>query len=217
MADEDIKELLPEESVLFDDEATEELLGEAEESKVVSAEIASDAQPVSQVEQESIAQESSLQRKLAEAEALAVEYKDKYLRSLAELENYRKRALRERADILRYAGEGLARDILEVVDTLEIAVNQIAGQVESQGETLADGVRLIFEKFSKILEAHSITAKSNKGEAFDPSYQEALASVPTSEYAPGTVIDILRKAYFFKDKLLRPGQVVVATEIVTPN
>ncbi len=157
--------------------------------------------------------EISLDDRLADAERLAQEFQDKYLRSLAELENFRKRALRERADILRYAGEGLARDILEVADTLELAL----GRSSSGDLSIADGVKLIADRLSKILESHAIYSKSCKGEMFNPEYLEALATVPTDVQPAGTVIEELRKAYFFKDKLLRAGQVVVAAEMAQPT
>lgn len=150
--------------------------------------------------------EGGLESRLLEAQAKADEYYDKYLRTYAELENLRKRAMKEKSEILRYAGESLARDILEVIDTLELALNQSSDKVDD----LLEGVRLVTDKFATILQAHSIISKTTKGDKFNPEFQEALATVPTSDVAPGTVLEEYRKPYFFRDKLLRVGQVVVS-------
>lgn len=131
---------------------------------------------------------------------------NKYLRAVAELENFRKRSIKERAEAAKYAGENIARDLLEVVDTLELALNQ----ADADGTTIIDGVRLVLERFNSILGNHSIRGDSSLGELFDPSRHEALATVPGSGAREGEIIEEFKKAYYFKDKLLRPGQVVVA-------
>ncbi|MDD2941695.1 MAG: nucleotide exchange factor GrpE [bacterium] len=131
---------------------------------------------------------------------------NKYLRAVAELENFRKRSIKERAEAAKYAGENIARDLLEVIDTLEIALNQ----TNTDGTTIIDGVRLVLERFNSILGNHSIRGESALGEMFDPSRHEALATVPGSGAREGEIIEEFKKAYYFKDKLLRPGQVVVA-------
>ena len=139
---------------------------------------------------------------------------DKYLRALAEGENIKKRALKERAEVLKYAGEGLARDILEVIDDMENAVGQ-AGNVSNYSKESLDsvitGFKLVFDKFKLILDRHSIKGESAVGQMLDPKRHEALAAVPTADVPPGQIINEFRKPYFFKDKLLRPGQVVVAS------
>ena len=135
---------------------------------------------------------------------------DKYLRAVAELENYKKRAVKERSELLRYSGEYLARDILPVVDDLERAMLQ--GQLSS-AEDLLGGVRMIADQLVSVLNKHSIRSEDALGQMFDPSKHEALASVPSEGHEPGTIIDQLKKPYFFKDKLIRPGQVVVSAKV----
>jgi len=132
---------------------------------------------------------------------------DKFLRTAAELENVKKRVAKERSDLLKYAGESLARDLLDVSDNLERALLAAA---TSPGEEFVSGVKMIVEQLYQVFERHGIRGESALGSAFDPAKQEALASVPTLEKEPNSVIDEYRKTYFFKDKLLRPGQVVVA-------
>lgn len=153
---------------------------------------------------ESASQDSAATARL---EAEVKENYDKYLRAVAELENYKKRAIRERSDLLKYAGENIARDLLEVVDTFQLALAQ---NVEGVNEEFLKGIKMIFDRFIAILEQHSVRGESVLGKPFDPNTQQALASVPSSEHIPNTVIEEFKRAYFFKDKLLRPAQVVVA-------
>jgi molecular chaperone GrpE len=151
---------------------------------------------------------------LTELDAVRAEAKenyDKYLRAAAELENFKKRTVKERAELIRYAGEQLALDVLEIVDNLERALAQQGAQTSS--DELLQGVRLIYDHFLAVLEKHAVKAQDAIGKEFDPSQHEALATVPTAEHAPNTVIEQYRRAFFFKDKLLRPAQVVVAAAI----
>lgn len=134
---------------------------------------------------------------------------DKYLRSVAELENYKKRVIKERSELLKYAGENIARDLLEVVDNLERAVTQ----APPEGGAFVEGVQLVLSSFLSILDRHGIRGESCVGQQFDPSRQAALATVPTADVPPGTVLEQFRKLYFYKDKLLRPAQVVVSAQL----
>ncbi len=139
---------------------------------------------------------------------------DKYLRALAELENYKKRALKERSDLLRYAGEHLARDLLDVVDNLERA-----GKEQPQGvsEEFFKGIQMILSQFQQVLEKHGIKGEYEIGKNFDPEKHQAMTAVPTDDFEPGTIMEQFNKTYFFKDKLLRPAQVVVAKKPEDPS
>ena len=134
---------------------------------------------------------------------------DKYLRSVADLENYKKRVLKERSEMMRYAGEHLVRDILDPVDDLERAVSQ---QGTVSVDDVVKGIKLILDRFLSVLNKHGVTAADVVFTAFDPATCEALASVPTKDHPPGTVLEQYRKPFYFRDKLIRPGQVVVAVE-----
>lgn len=151
---------------------------------------------------------------LAKVKAEARENYDKFLRSAAELENFKRRASKERSELLKYAGEALAKDLLDVLDNLERA---ISASQSSTGEDFVSGVRMISEQFKSTMDRHGIRGESGIGGTFDPSKQEALASVPTADKEPGAILDEYRKAYFFKDKLLRPGQVIVASKLDEPK
>lgn len=142
------------------------------------------------------------------------ELKDRYMRTLADLDNIKKRHIKERSELQRYAGENMARDLLTILDDLERACAQSA---EVNTEELLTGVRMICDQFLAVLERHGITASHAVGEQFDPKHHEALATVPTGDHPSGTVIEQFKKAYFMRDKLLRPAQVVVSSALPEPQ
>lgn len=153
---------------------------------------------------------------LARLETEAKDNYDKYLRAVAEFENYKKRMIRERADLLKYAGESVARDLLEVLDDLERAVNAASavpndgGAAPTNPADFIAGVKLIKDRFVSIFDKHGIKGESAVGQPFDPNTHQALASVPVADVDPNIILDEFKKAYFYKDKLLRVGQVVVS-------
>lgn len=159
---------------------------------------------------EGIEGSEELSRIVAELRELADQNYDKYIRAVADLENTKKRFVKERSDLIRYAGDGLAKDLLEVVDNLERALKQATPDIK---EEFLAGLRMIHQSFVGVLDRHSIRGESAMGVRFDPLKHEALASVPTADVPAGTVLEEFKKAYFFKDKLLRAAQVVVATEV----
>lgn len=134
------------------------------------------------------------------------EMRDKYLRALAELENYKKRALRERSELLKYQGERILFDIVELADIMEIALAQQGGTLEQMRE----GFELTNKKLHEILSRWDVRCESALGKAFDPYKHRALSQVPTPNSEPGTVLNEMRKTFFYKDKLLRAGEVVVS-------
>jgi molecular chaperone GrpE len=148
-------------------------------------------------------------RQLTRAQAESRENFDKYIRALAELENVKKRAAKDRSDLLKYGNENIARDLLEVVDNFERALSQANyGSVEE----LLTGVKLIYDRLVSILNNYSVKGESAVGAVFDPSKHEALATISREGAAPNTVVEELKKAYFYKDKLLRAAQVVVSAQ-----
>jgi molecular chaperone GrpE len=153
-----------------------------------------------------VAQEE-LRGRLAEAEQSAAEHKDRYLRALADLENTKKRAIKDRADLLKYQGERIFAELLQVVDNMELALQH----ADANPESLKDGVQLIHKMLLDMLSKWEVRAESALGKEFDPNRHSALSKMPTAEHPSGTVLSEFRKAYFYKDKLLRPAEVVVAT------
>jgi molecular chaperone GrpE len=149
-----------------------------------------------------------LQAKLSEKEKEAGTHYDKFLREKAELENFKRRTQREKAEALRFANETLIRDLLSVVDNLERAVEHAQGG--GDGQPLVEGVKLVLRTFLDVLEKHGVSQVEAQGEAFDPTRHEALAQVESSAYPPNTVVEEHHKGYFLHDRLLRPALVTVA-------
>lgn len=148
--------------------------------------------------------------KVRELEAAVQENKEKYLRALADFENYKKRALKDRSDLLKYQGERVFTDLLDVIDSFERALSYDGAQM---GE-FKQGIELIYKLFNDFLAKWEVRGESAIGQVFDPNIHAALSQIPAEDVEPGQVVNELKKAYFYKDKLLRPAEVVVAVEVV---
>lgn len=155
-----------------------------------------------------LSSEDELQGELVRLRGEVDEAQERYIRLLAEFENFRRRTQRERADIIKYQGEQIVVDLLEVIDNVERAMTFAQGD----SEQFRGGVELIFRNFQGVLEKWGVRLESGVGKEFDPKIQSALSTLPTADSAPGTVVGELKKAAFFKDKLIRVGEVVVAGE-----
>ncbi len=144
----------------------------------------------------------------------ATETYDRLLRERAELENFKKRMHREKVEALRYATEPLLRDLLPVVDNIELAIQAAKAAGDQPGarqiEALLTGVEMVLHQFTEVLERHGVNRVSSVGEPFDPSRHEAVAHVESDEAAPGAVLEQYRAGYRLHDRLLRPAQVSVA-------
>jgi molecular chaperone GrpE len=149
-----------------------------------------------------------LRRQLDAKELEAKESYDRLLRQAAELENYKKRVAREKAEAIRYANESLVKDLLPVLDNLERALDHAKGG--GNGKPLLDGIEMVLKNFLETLGKHGVNQVSAVGEAFDPNKHEAIAQVTTEQHAPNTVVQEHHKGYYILDRLLRPAQVSVA-------
>jgi molecular chaperone GrpE len=136
------------------------------------------------------------------------EMRDRYVRLMADFENFKKRALKEQSELLKYQGERVIVDLLEVLDNLELALNHSSADAEK----LKTGLEMIKKMFVERLGKWDVRGESGVGAAFDPQRHSAISRVPSAEAKPGTIVGELKKAYFYKDKLIRPGEVVVAAE-----
>lgn len=149
---------------------------------------------------------------LVEVEALreqAAANHDRYLRTVAELENVRKRAARDVANARRYGVEKLAKALLPVLDSLEAG---LATAEQASAESLLDGKKATMRLLSAALEQVGINELDPHGEPFDPALHEAMAMAPSQDAEPGTVIEVFQKGYSIRDRLLRAARVVVARE-----
>jgi len=133
------------------------------------------------------------------------DWKARYLESLAELQNVRKRTEREREQMRKYAVEGMMRDLLGVLDAL-----QAASDAEGDMEAIRDGIRLARQELLRVLHDKGLTPIDAAGQHFDPRLHEAMGMIPTAEAKPGTVINELSRGYTLHDRVLRASKVQVA-------
>jgi molecular chaperone GrpE len=149
-----------------------------------------------------------LKIKLEEKEKEAKENYDRMLRLAADLENYKKRALKEKEDWRKFANEDLIKAILPFVDNLERAVNH-AEKVED-ANVLIEGVRLTLQQLHQTLNKFGVSPVESVGKPFDPTIHEAMVVIETDQHEPNQVLEEFQKGYFLNDRLLRPATVSVA-------
>jgi molecular chaperone GrpE len=145
----------------------------------------------------------------AEVERLraeVAELKDRLLRERAELENFKRRQARDKADALRFANEGLLRDLLPIIDNLHRAVEH--ARTSHEVDAIADGVDMTMRSLTDALERHGVKIVEALGRPFDPMHHEAIGHVE-SEHPPNTVVDEHQRGYLLHDRLLRPALVTV--------
>lgn len=151
----------------------------------------------------------SLEEELAASREEARKNYDLYLRERAGLENFRKRAQRDKEDLARFGNENIIREILPVLDNLERAVDH-ARQDPGGGEGLLEGVEMTLSQFHRALDKFGAIPFAAAGEAFDPARHEAMGQLESAEHAPNTVVQELQKGYLLNERLLRPALVMVA-------
>lgn len=145
--------------------------------------------------------------KEATLKAKVYELEDKYLRANAEFENLRKRIEKEKFQAVAYANEQFAKDLLPVIDALEIALSSTKDHEGS--EKILEGVSLTVDQFTKCFEKHGIKSIDTNGE-FDPNVHDAVMQVDSEDYKKGQIVQVLQKGYTIKDRVLRPSMVSIA-------
>lgn len=154
--------------------------------------------------QEPVAGEDEIERLNEEIREL----KDKYLRQVAEFDNFRKRNAKEKIELIQTAGKDVIRSLLEVMDDCERAEKQIANAQDI--DAIKEGIQLVFQKFRTILLAKGLKAMETKGLEFNPDLHEAITDIPApEENQKGKVIDEIEKGYFLNDKIIRFAKVVI--------
>jgi molecular chaperone GrpE len=139
----------------------------------------------------------------------AAEAHDKYLRTSADFDNYRKRTQRDLADFRKYANEQMARELLSVVDHLSLAIKHAADAGESN-DGLRQGVELVHKQLRDVLEKFGITVFASQGEPFDPAKHEAIMQETTDAVPENTVVQVFQEGYLYHDKVLRHARVSVS-------
>ena len=161
---------------------------------------------------ESEAAESSPETRVTELEAELAEYKDRLLRALAETENVRRRAQREREDASKYAIAGFAKDLLSAADNLRRALDSLP-ESEARDErtrSLLAGVAATERELLGVFERHGIKRIDPKGEVFDHNFHQAIFEAERPDQPSGSVVEVLQPGYVLHDRLLRPAMVGVA-------
>jgi molecular chaperone GrpE len=150
----------------------------------------------------------NLRQELAAKELEAKNNYDRFLRQVAELENFKKRTARERDDISRFANETLIKDLLPVVDNLERAIAHASGG--GNGKPIVEGVEMVLKGLLDVLTKHGVTQIASVGQPFDPTKHEAMSQVESDTHEPNSVVEEVHKGYILRDRLLRPALVSVA-------
>ncbi|MBY0451436.1 MAG: nucleotide exchange factor GrpE [Bdellovibrionaceae bacterium] len=144
------------------------------------------------------------------AQEEAGKWKNDFLYLKAEFENYKRHAIKERSDLLKFGTERVSRDILEVVDNFERAL-----QTKLTPETIQTykvGIEMTAKELKEVLGKHGVTEVPSEGQAFNPAHHEAISSEPTKAVPAGFVARVFKKPYKLHDKIIRMGQVIVATD-----
>jgi len=166
-----------------------------------------DASETNGLADEPLAEEASeidvLREELAESNR-------KWLRALADLDNYRRRVEREKARWDNEAREGIILPLLEVVDNFERALAEEASDEPAADDSFRKGVELILKHMLDVLEKAGVHPVETEGVAFDPNVHEAVGSAPSDEHRPDEIVAVMQKGYTLGERLLRPSRVIVA-------
>lgn len=162
---------------------------------------------VKPVEVEKTGESDDLAVKYEEKEKEAAENYDKYVRAVAELENIKKRAARDKTDAIKYGNENLIKDILPMVDSLDRALKQTGNSGDL--ETFKKGLKLVQDQLLGCLEKHGVEQIKCIDRTFDPNVHEALFQIESGVHTDNQVVDELEKGYLLNGRLLRPAKVSV--------
>ena len=188
------------------DHKSNEIKIERESSKNISQEPANNEE-IKKLEE----QINSANLKIVQLEKEVEDYKDRVLRKAAEFENYKRRTENEQINLLKYSAESFIIKLLPAIDDFERSLQHIdkAKDVES----IKEGIKLVYEKFIKILGEQGVTKIDSAGKPFDVQYHEALLQRPAENVAPHTVLDEIEKGYMYKDRVIRHAKVVVSQDL----
>ena len=190
-----------------------------EEEVLKNEEVVEETAQTEENQQEEVAQEEApateqtveeqLANMLEEAQQMVREEKDKYLRLSAEFDNYRKRTLKEKAELIKNGGEKTLTAILPVLDDFERALKNM--ETSEETKAMKEGVELIFSKFQKILGQEGLQKIETEGQAFDTDFHEAIALIPApAEELKGKILDCVQTGYMLNEKVIRHAKVAVA-------
>jgi molecular chaperone GrpE len=145
--------------------------------------------------------------RLKEKEKEAAENYDKYIRTLAELDNYKKRSAKEKTDVIKYGNENILRDILPMIDNLDRALKHAEGSCDF--EAFKKGLEMLRSQLMSSLQKHGLEAIECTNKIFDPNFHEAMLQVESEAFEKNQIVDELEKGYLLHGRLLRPAKVSV--------
>ena len=152
--------------------------------------------------------EEQLEKELEDAQTVIEEQKDKYLRLSAEFDNYRKRTMKEKAELILNGGEKSISSILPVIDDFERAIKTM--ETAKDVKAVKEGVELIYNKFMAVMAQNGVKVIETKDQPLDTDYHEAIAVIPApSEEQKGKILDCVQTGYTLNDKVIRHAKVVV--------
>jgi molecular chaperone GrpE len=155
-----------------------------------------------------------LEEQLAAARKDAAASQERYLRAVADLENFRKRTLREKEELRLAATSGVLDDIIPILDNL--ALGLAAARQQTEVKSVVGGITLVLEQFKTTLARHGLKEINPAGAAFDPHQHECIAHQPSSSVASEKVIQVVRLGYMLNNRLLRPASVIVSSGPARP-
>lgn len=157
------------------------------------------------------AETESVEAKLAAMEEELAQYKDRYMRAVAETENLRRRSEKERMDLLKYGLEGTFKDLLPVLDGFELAVSsdQPESAVNQNEKSFYSGILLVKKQLLDTLRKHGLEQLDAKNQPFDPNFHQAIQRVESAEHKEETVAGEFQKGYVLNGRLIRPAMVSV--------
>ena len=140
------------------------------------------------------------------------ELEDQLLRSVAEMDNIRKRSDKERAEAYKIGASLFIRDMLPIIDNLQRALVSFSEEDNSKPEAFKEGINAITREFSSLLEKNDVETINPLSEKFDPNVHEAVFEAPSDNATPGTTIEVIETGYIMEKRLLRPAKVVVSAK-----
>ena len=194
-----------EEKKVVDEENVETVLNAEAAENTESAEA---TEPREEVQEEPLSEVDELKKQLAEAMEKNAELQDKYLRQAAEFDNYRKRTIKEKAELIKSAAEKLMVAELPIVDDMDRALENMEKGMDA--DACIEGFKLIVHKFKNILTQNGLEKIETDGQEFDTDFHEAIALIPApSEELKGKILDCVQPGYKLGDKVIRHAKVAV--------
>ena len=181
----------------------------AEQNPAAEAESAQEAEPTQDAVPDSDSEEPVAEEvpDAKEEPAAEPDWKERYARTLADFDNYRKRMARDREALAQFAAKDILKDLLPTVDNLALALDK----AENKDDPFVQGVKLAYDGFLKALADHGATPLDSVGEPFDANFHEAIAQLPSPDVAEGVVMNEVKRGWLLHGKLLRAAQVVVSS------